>query len=112
MATFRLITSPPADDFGPLPPHAAAPRRRRGLEWLERLLLVVGIVLIGYYGYVSAETYLYQAYENRELDAILASAPAHAASAPASAARRRVPATGDMLGRVEIPRLSVSAVVR
>ena len=112
MATFRLITSPPADDFGPLPPHAAAPRQRRVLLWLERLLLVVGIVLVGYYGYVSAETYLYQAYENRELDAILASAPAHAASAPAPAARRRIPVPGAILGRSEIPRVSVSTGVR
>jgi sortase A len=110
MATFRLSTSRPADDFGPRPPHPAAPPRGRGLRWLERLLLVVGILLIGYYGYVSAESYLYQAYENRELDAILASAPAR----PASAAplRRRMPATGETLGRIEIPRLSVSAVVR
>jgi sortase A len=113
MVTLRLITSPPADDLGPLPPHAAEPRRRRpGLVWLERLLFVLGIVLIGYYGYVSAETHLYQAYENRELDAILASAPAPAPAPTAAAARRRIPAPGEVLGRVEIPRLSVSAVVR
>lgn len=112
MATFRLITSPPADERGPLPPHAEPPRRpRRGLLWLERLLLVVGIVLVGYYGYVSAETYLYQAYENRELDAILASAPKRA-EVDTSAAPRRTPGTGEMIGRVEIPRLDVSAIVR
>lgn len=111
MATFRLITPSPADERGPLPPHAAVPRRRRGLLWLERLLLVLGVVLLGYYGYVSAETYLYQAYENRELDAILASAPPRS-DAPAAAARRRLPANGQVIGRVEIPRLDVSAVVR
>lgn len=113
MATWRLITPAPADDRGPLPPHASpAPRRpRRGLVWLERILLVVGVVCLGYYTYVSAEAYLYQAFENRELDQILASAPAHAA-APANAARRPPPANGEILGRVEIPRLDVSVVVR
>ena len=113
MATWRLITPAPADDRGPLPPHASpAPRRpRRALAWLERILLVVGVVCLGYYTYVSAEAYLYQAFENRELDQILASAPAHAA-APANAARRPPPANGEILGRVEIPRLDVSVVVR
>lgn len=95
-----------------MPPHASPPRRRRRLLWLERLLLVLGIVLTGYYGYVSAETYLYQAYENRELDAILASAPPPAdAGRPGSAPRRR-PARGETIGRVEIPRLAVATIVR
>lgn len=114
MATWRLITPAPADDRGPLPPHASpgSRRRRRALLWLERILLVVAIVSLGYYTYVSAETYLYQAYENRELDAILASAPARStATTPAARARPR-PANGEILGRVEIPRLDVSVVVR
>jgi sortase A len=93
-----------------LPPHATRPRRR-GLLWLERLLLIVGIVLVGYYAYVSAESHLYQAYENRELDAILASAPKPAAGIASSRKVRR-PATGEVIGRVEIPRLDVSAIVR
>jgi sortase A len=80
------------------------------LVWLERILLVVALVCLGYYTYVSAETYLYQAYENRELNAILASAPARTG---ASAAATRVrPANGEIIGRVEIPRLDVSVVVR
>jgi sortase A len=112
MAIFRLITPAPADERGPLPPHAEPPPRRRTLAWLERALLIVGIVLLGYYGYVSAETYLYQAYENRELDAILASAPPRAVTASASTVRRRTPANGEAIGRVEIPRLDVSAIVR
>jgi sortase A len=114
MATWRPITPAPADEHGPLPPHArpASRRPRRALVWLERILLVLAIVCLGYYTYVSAETYLYQAYENRELDAILASAPAPAA-VPAAAARvRSRPANGEIIGRVEIPRLDVSVVVR
>ena len=110
MATWRLITPAPADEHGPLPPHATVPRRRRALLWIERLLLIVAFVSLGYYTYVSAETYLYQAYENRELDAILASAPPRPA-APAAVPRPR-PANGEAIGRVEIPRLGVSVVVR
>ena len=109
MATSRLITPAPADEHGPLPPHASRRRRRRGLLWLERVLLVVAIVSLGYYSFVSAETYLYQLYENRELEAILASAPNRA---PVETARRPRPARGEMIGRVEIPRLNVSVVVR
>ena len=85
MGTWRPITLTPGNAWGPLPPHATPPRRGRGLRWLERLLLVIGIASLGYYGYVSAETALYQAYETRELNAILASVPAE--RAPAAAER-------------------------
>src|SRR5688500_17657516 len=75
MATLRHITLTPTDDRGPLPPHSdPPPPSRRGLRLLERLLLAFGIACLGYYAYVSAETALYQAYETRELDAILSSA--------------------------------------
>lgn len=77
------------------------------MGWLERALLVIGLALLGYYVYVSVETRLYQAMENRELDAILASAPA-----ATPLARRPPPATGSTLGRLEIPRLGVTAVIR
>jgi sortase A len=116
MATWRLITLTPTDDRGPLPPHASSPRSRRGLKIVERLLLVFGLVCLGYYGYVSAETALYQAYETRELDAILATAPpsrpAITAGIEPPASRREEPASGSALGRLEIPRLHVSAIVR
>ena len=83
---------------------------------LERLLLIIGIVCLGYFGYVSAETALYQAYETRELNAILASVPEAppAPTAPVDQASppRVEPASGSLLGRLEIPRLHVSAIVR
>ena len=114
MGTWRPITLLPIDERGPLPPHASPPPRR-GLRVLERLLLVVGLVCLGYFGYVSAETALYQAFETRELDAILAAAPP--APVPVGkvarpAAPRPRPADGTALGRLEIPRLNVSAIVR
>jgi sortase A len=115
MATWRHVTSPPNDGWGPLPPHATPPPRRRVLRWLERVLLVIGIVCLGYYGYVSAESALYQAYEMRELDAILASVPPPAPAVSTEtpmAAPRPVPKAGSAVGRLEIPRLGISAVVR
>ncbi len=105
----------PTDDRGPLPPHAEAPGQHRGpARGVERLLLVVGIVCLGYYAYVSADTMLYQAYENRELDAILQSAPPRPAAEPGGTAlpARPRPAPGTVVGRLEIPRLGVSTVVR
>jgi len=89
--------------------HPARPRRWR---WLERLLLAVAVVCLGYYGYVTAEAYLYQAYETRELDAILHSAPVAPSAAMAPAARRAEPTPGSAIGLIGIPRLGVSAVVR
>jgi sortase A len=118
MAIGRLITHAPGDEWGPLPPHAQ--RRRRGwlLRALERALLLVGLVSLGYFTYVLTESYLYQALENRELDAILASAPRlpapDTASADADAIHvpRPRPAKGSMIGRIEIPRLGVSTIIR
>ena len=103
-----------SDRWGPLPPHAApAASTQHRWRWLERLLLVVAIICLGYYAYASAETMLYQAYENRELDRILQSAPAAAGSEPtAPAAARPRPIAGSVMGRIEIPRLGVSTVVR
>src|SRR5688572_31169017 len=120
MGIWPPATLTPNDGWGPLPPHATPPPRRSALRWLERLLLVVGIACLGYYGYVSAEAALYQAYETRELDAILASVPppptpALETSFPASPEivepARKQPAPGSMLGRLEIPRLRVAAIV-
>jgi sortase A len=106
----------PSDGWGPLPPHATPPPPRRALRWLERGLLVIGISCLGYYGYVSAESAMYQAYETRELNAILASAPPPPPATadrptPVMAARKAL-MPGAAVGRIEIPRLGVSAVVR
>jgi sortase A len=106
MAIGRLITLAPGDEWGPLPPHADR-RRHRLWRALERMLLVFGLVSLGYFGYVVAESHLYQALENRELDAILASAPPAAVHVP-----RPRPAVGSLIGRIEIPRLGVSTIIR
>jgi sortase A len=89
-------------------------RRGAGWRWIERALFLIAVVCLGYYLYSVAESHLYQAMENRELDAILASAPpAVGRAAPLSTPRPAPrPAPGSVIGRVEIPRLGVSTIVR
>jgi len=141
MATSRPATPASTDGWGPLPPHADPKRPRRVLRFLEGFLAGIGLGCLGWYLYVQAESALYQAFETRELDEILATAPppvpeeslptpgaagttgrAPAPTPPAATARAPVPVTptrprpkpanGTMLGRLEIPRLGVSAIVR
>ena len=86
-------------------------RRWPVLRSLERLLMLLGLIALGYAGWMSLESVLYQSFENRELEKILASAPA--AGTPVAASRpTRVAAPGSTVGRIEIPRLGVSAIVR
>jgi sortase A len=106
MATRRQVLPAPADTWGPLAPHASVTPRRPALHWLERILLAIGVVCLGYYAYASAESLLYQAYENRELDAILASRAAPAGDS------RPLSKPGDPVGRIDIPRLGVSAIIK
>jgi sortase A len=72
----------------------------------------MAIACLGYYGYVSAETMLYQAYENRELDALLRREVPSATSSRATGATRRTVVPGETVGRIEIPRLGVSAIIK
>ena len=60
-----------------------------------------------------AEARLYQSFEDKQLDAILNSAPpAPPAKSAAPVPQRAEPQTGSTIGRIEIPRLGVSAVIR
>jgi sortase A len=81
---------------------------------LETLLIIIGVVALGYYAWASVEASVYQAYENRELDAILAAGPKPEALPGDAAAvpERTLPPAGSVIGRIEIPRLDVSAIVR
>jgi sortase A len=80
-------------------------------------LLAVATVSLGCFVYASLESRLYQSYEDHQLDEILKSAPARPAPVRSAAGVATVPphhdpAPGSVLGRIEIPRLHVSAVVR
>jgi sortase A len=97
---------------GPGSESADTTRRRRHhvRRWLERLLFLIAAGCLGYYLYVYGEARLYQAFEDREIDTILASGASPAASDRNEP--RLAPAEGSTIGRIEIPRLGVSAVIR
>jgi sortase A len=115
------------------------PSRKSGrlVTWLRTFLLLVGLCGVGYYGYSLGNQYLYQAYQNWAFDQQIAGRPAvtvidylreqtplgavlRPATEEARSARSPVdqpadvvrPIAGALLGRVEIPRLNLSAMVR
>lgn len=119
--------------------HSQVARQPDFLRRLRGLLLILGLGGVGYYGYALSDQYIYQAYENWAFDQQIAgrqgvtfsdylrdetpfgflagSAPAKPATVTPATARLAEqplarPAEGSMLGRVEIGRLNISAIVR
>jgi sortase A len=90
--------------------------RGRWYRRAERLLLLIAFVTLGAYAYTAAEAFLYQTFENRALDAILAHHPLsdRRSSGDTSKGVKAIaqPGPGSTLGRIEIPRLGMSAIVR
>ena len=83
-----------------------APRSRRWrLVIVERVLFVLGALLLGWYLMQHAITAYEQAAANRELESVHL-----AVGKPASIVPQLTP--GTLIGRVEIPRVGVSAIVR
>lgn len=99
-------------DQGPIVPERAMRGRGRGARWVEWLLMTAGILLLGYFLYGYGEARLYQSVEDRELDQILNSVTPAAATSPLAPAPQRTIPVGTTVGRIEIPRLGVSAVIR
>ena len=83
------------------------PGPHRWSRRLELLLLLVAAVCLGWSAWVHIEARLYQASENAALDALLRQPPAATGDAP-----RPMPASGSTIGRIEIPRLGVSTIIR
>jgi len=89
---------------------------RQMLQWTQRLLFVCGFSLLGYCGFVVVEAWMFQRQANQELEQRL-----HAERAVHAAATREAPqdvpkappAIGPdgLIGRIEIARLGVSAIV-
>ena len=103
----------PGHESGSSPSGSKARTADRFWRGLERLLIVIGVVSLGYLGYVAAESRLYQAFENRELDEILKSVPPEPRQPTSPQTRPRPrPVEGATIGRIEIPRLGVSVVIR
>jgi len=78
---------------------------RSALIWAQRMLFAVGILLLGYCGYVVLDTWVFQARESAELERFVPERPASRGVA--------IPAIGPdgLIGRIEVQRLGVSVVV-
>jgi sortase A len=96
----------------------------------EAICWLVAIAGLGWFAFVQSNAYFYQADQNRRLDAQLrrpaqeqvsssaAGRPVPAATTvankeilPITAARDYYAAPGDLIGRIEIPKLKISAVI-
>ena len=80
--------------------------RVEGSVLLERVLLTIGIVLLGWYGLDRVQIAYDQAMASREFEEIRMPAPV------SHAVPSREFAPGEIVGRVVIPRIGVSAIVR
>lgn len=106
----------------------AIPRKKTALRWLERGLLIVAVLCLGSWAWAWLDATYTQYQENRLFDEATSSRQASAAALPArttaasetdalgnfhaAAARSRSPLdSGDLVGRIEIPRIGVSSIV-
>ncbi len=81
-------------------------RRRRRLRWIRRLLLIAGVVLLGYVGFTLLDARLFQASAMHTLEAQVQTLKEIGASP------FRPPVNeGDVLGRIDIPRLGMSFAI-
>ncbi len=122
------------------PPYEPVTRSRgRGLRWLQWILLVIGIGALGYAGFGYLDSGIYQAYENwafnqqvagkapglwafirdggawQSLVAGYAGNPAAIHEEPVKSIPPAQPprlATGSVVGRIDIPRLGLRAIVK
>ena len=72
------------------------------LRWTQRMLFAWAAVLLGYYGFVAADTWVFQQRESRNLQRLLVTT---------SATRLPAVAQAGLIGRLEIPRLGLSAIL-
>ena len=88
----------------------------RTLRWTQRVLFAVALASIGYCGLALTDALTTQAFERREFDRLIADRRAATDRAPrttsSKAASRSAPVVaGDLVARIDIPRLNVSAMV-
>jgi sortase A len=88
------------------------------LRWTQRALIAGGVVLLGYCAFILLDAWIFQNQQSRDLDRL--TRPARSAGSTAGAlpsepltAPQVLPAlgAGDLVGRMEIPRLGLSVVI-
>jgi sortase A len=86
-------------------------RARRFLHWSRNAFLVGGVLALGYCGYVLLDAKLYQANQAKLFQQELVSVRPTVASAVRVAGLTAAPAPGGALGRIEIARIGLEAMV-
>lgn len=94
---------------------------RHGFRWLQGGLLILGLLLVGHSSTTAIQAYRFQAATSGAFDIALrdaAAAPsvttgsqAQVAAPPAAEPSQRAAEPGTVLGRIEIPRLRMTAMV-
>lgn len=82
------------------------PRTPRLLRWTQRCLFITGILLLGYVGFTLLEARLYQVSAKRSLENQIQVEKERPQTQPKPPVRK-----GDVLGRMDIPRLGMSVAV-
>jgi sortase A len=93
---------------------------KRMLRWIQRVLLFSAVALLSYCAFVLLDSWIFQEQQARDLDRLLDDQRAAGARTPRSERPSVLPtapidppatAPGGLIGRIEIPRLSLSTVV-
>jgi sortase A len=88
----------------------------RMLTWAQRALVACAVVLLGYCGFALADAWNFQRRESRDLDRLLHDKSLASVSGPQTESSNfptgaPAAATHGLIGRIEIPRLLLSAIV-
>ncbi len=81
-------------------------RVQRLLRWSQRLFFMTGILALGYVGFTLVGARLYQVSAKRSLGSQIQAEEAHTQTQLKPAVKK-----GDVLGRIDIPRLGISVAV-
>ena len=84
--------------------------RQRFFRWSQRLLFVAGILALGYVGFSLLDARLYQAFAKRSLESQIQREKEPHEIQPKPAIKPAIK-PGDVLGRLDIPRLELSVAV-
>jgi sortase A len=81
------------------------------VKWAQRALFACAILLLGYCGFALVDAWIFQRRASGDLDRLLRARAASEGAPQAAPASAPAIAADGLIGRIEIPRLLVSAVV-
>jgi sortase A len=87
-------------------PKKVPTRTQRFLRWVQRLLFLTGTLALGYVGFTLLDASFYQVSAKRSLETEIQAEKENKVTQPKTTVKK-----GDVLGRMDIPRLGVSVAV-